>query len=73
MRRFELWQDELRNDPPRSVRTSVGRVAEGIEFSDGTVAIRWCAERAATAVWASAADAVSVHERVGTRLVWVDA
>lgn len=70
MRRFELHRDE-----DVSGISGTGRVAEGIEFTDGTVALRWLGEwpvttnhhdRGIDSVWA-------LHGHNGkTRIVWID-
>jgi len=45
-------------------------VAEGIEFSDGTVAIRWViGEHNSTVVWDSIDDAIAIHGHDGATLV----
>ena len=52
--------------------SGTGRVAEGVQFSDGTVAIRWLTAKASTNIWASLEDAMSVHGHNGdTQAVWV--
>lgn len=54
--------------------TGVGVVAEGIEFSDGTVALRWFGEARSTAIWADIDEAMTVHGHGGlTTVVWDDA
>jgi hypothetical protein len=51
--------------------SGTGEVAEGIQFSDGTVAIRWLTDRASTVVWHSLEDAMAVHGHHGdTQVVW---
>lgn len=49
---------------------------EGVVFSDGSVALRWCTPLKSTSVWASLDDALGVHghfeERYGTHIVWHD-
>jgi hypothetical protein len=54
--------------------SGVGLVAEGVEFTDGRVALRWCAPngKPSTVVWDSIADAMSVHGHDGaTVVVWL--
>lgn len=54
--------------------SGVGVVAEGIEFSDGSAAIRWLTSRASTTVWSSVEDAVAIHGHGGlTVLEYLDA
>lgn len=52
--------------------SGTGFVAEGIEFSDGTVATRWTSATPCTQVWASLADMLAVHGHEGTQVVWVE-
>lgn len=68
MRRFTLH----RADDVSGV-SGTGAVAEGVEFADGTCAMRWLTTTASTAVYASAADIITIHGHEGrTRLVWQD-
>lgn len=69
MRRFVLERD--RDDTGIS---GTGTVAEGIEFSDGTVALRWLVgDHRSTVVWANIADVEAIHGHTGaTRVVWAD-
>lgn len=68
-RRFEFHRDH-----DVSGVSGVGVVAEGVQFSDGTLAIRWLGEFPATAAWASLDHAIAVHGHGGkTRVVWLDA
>jgi hypothetical protein len=47
---------------------------EGVQFSDGTVAIRWLTARGSTACWASMDDMLAIHghPEYGSELVWGD-
>lgn len=69
MRRFELHRDV-----DVSGISGTGVVAEGIEFSDSTVVVRWIVgEHHSTVSWASIASVEAIHGHGGTtRLVWVD-
>lgn len=68
MRRFYLQRDE-----DASGVSGTGVVAEGVEFTDGTCAMRWRTATTSTAVYGSAQDVVTVHGHEGrTRLVWLD-
>jgi hypothetical protein len=52
--------------------SGTGRVAEGIQFSDGTAAIRWVGRTASMVFWQSVDDAMEVHGHGGaTELVWL--
>lgn len=55
--------------------SGTGDVAEGIEWSDGTVALRWRGKWAATVVWDYGLDALlAVHGHNGSTVVrWLDA
>lgn len=69
MRRFELHRDQ-----DLSGISGTGRVAEGVEFSDGRAAMRWLTAWGSTAVYDSMADVVRIHGHGGaSRVVWVDA
>lgn len=49
-----------------------GDVAEGVEFTDGTVAMRWRTGTASTAVYASIADVVTIHGHGGlSAVIWL--
>ena len=68
MRRFYLERSK-----DVSGVSGVGRVAEGVEFSDGKVAIRWPTEYGSTVVWDSIEHAEKVHGHGGlTKIVWID-
>lgn len=47
---------------------------EGIVFTDGTVAIRWCTAKRSTSVWNSLDDALAIHghPEYDSELVWLD-
>jgi hypothetical protein len=68
MRRFQLQRHE-----DASGVSGTGVVAQGVEFDDGSCAMRWLTETASTALYASAEDVVTIHGHEGrTRLVWLD-
>jgi hypothetical protein len=51
--------------------SGTGVVAEGVLFTDGSVAIRWLGYGASTAVWADLDTAMKVHGHDGaTEVVW---
>lgn len=68
MRRFRLHRElDL------SGVSGIGDVAEGVEFSDGTVAVRWKGMWPSTTVWPSIASVIAVHGHDGTTQVqWLD-
>ncbi|MGC4942222.1 hypothetical protein [Kribbella sp. DT2] len=50
-----------------------GDVAEGIQFSDGSVAVRWISETPCTAVWDNIEALLVVHGHNGkTEVQWID-
>lgn len=55
--------------------SGTGDVAEGVEWSDGTVAVRWRGKWATTVVWDYGLDALlAVHGHNGHTVVrWLDA
>jgi len=67
-RRFHLQRDH-----DVTGVSGVGRVADGILWSDGTVSVRWLGERPSTVFWDDLAHAEHVHGHGGhTRIVWDD-
>lgn len=53
--------------------SGTGVIVEGIESTDGTVALRWLTGAPSTAVYASMADVETIHGHGGkTRIVWID-
>lgn len=66
-RRFHLQRTE------DITGTGTGHVADGVQWPDGTVVIRWRGEHPSTVAWISIEDAVAVHGHGGhTVLVWDD-
>lgn len=67
-RRFVLCRDE-----DVSGISGTGVVAEGIEFWDGKVALRWRSLIASSAIYDHIDDVVEIHGHEGrTRVVWLD-
>lgn len=63
----------LERDTDHTGVSGTGIVAEGCQFTDATVVLRWLSEHASTVVWRNIDDAMTVHGHDGaTRLVWVD-
>jgi hypothetical protein len=53
--------------------SGTGIVAEGVQFADGVVVLRWLGEHASTVIWASLDDALAIHGHDGaTRVLWAD-
>lgn len=68
MRRFQL----VRTADITGV-SGTGVVADGCQFEDGKVAIRWRGERPSTVVWDRIEDALHVHGHAGsTQFRWLD-
>ncbi|GHI91304.1 hypothetical protein [Streptomyces olivaceus] len=64
----------LQRDRDVSGVSGTGRVANGVLWPDGTVAVRWVGDRPSTVHWDRIADAEAVHGHGGaTRLVWAEA
>jgi hypothetical protein len=52
--------------------SGTGFVAEGVVFSDGTVALRWRTARTSTAIYASIDDLMEIHGHDGqTQIRWL--
>lgn len=67
-RRFHLVRDI-----DETGTSGVGTVVEGLEFTDGTVALRWLTATTSTAIYASIADVETIHGHGGkTRVEWID-
>ncbi len=63
----------LRRDQDVSGVSGTGVVAEGVEFWDGKVAVRWRSLMASTALYDSMEDVVCIHGHEGkTRVSWID-
>ncbi|QNE18236.1 hypothetical protein F1D05_10430 [Kribbella qitaiheensis] len=68
MQRFEL----VRYTDVSGV-SGTGIVAEGIQFSDGSVALRWLSQYPCTAVWESLEALLAIHGHSGSTVVrWID-
>lgn len=76
MRRFRVY----RPNPPEHYREGGFANApdevqfEGVEFSDGTVAVRWMTECRSTSIWNTLDDLMTVHghPEYGTIVNWLD-
>jgi len=68
IRRFVL---DRRED--HSGVSGTGIVAEGVRFTDGTVALRWLTETTSTALYHDMDDLITVHGHQGsTAVAWLD-
>jgi len=61
----------LERDEDVSGVSGTGTVAEGVEFEDGIVALRWCVgEHRSTVIWPSLESVKAIHGHDGrTRIV----
>ncbi|WP_288797785.1 hypothetical protein [uncultured Arsenicicoccus sp.] len=67
-RRFVLARDR-----DVSGVSGIGVVAEGVQWSDGTVSMRWLGDRASTVTHDSIDNVTAIHGHDGaTRVVWLD-
>lgn len=49
--------------------SGVGRVADGVEFNDGTAVLRWNTEMSSTAIYKSLAELEGIHGHNGATVV----
>lgn len=69
MRTFELHRLE-----DETGISGTGLVAEGVEFTDGTAALRWRTKVVSHGTYASMADLEAIHGHGGkTRVIWTGA
>jgi hypothetical protein len=53
--------------------SGTGHVADGVQWPDGTAAVRWRGERPSTVHWDRIDDAIAIHGHGGsTRIIWDD-
>jgi hypothetical protein len=64
MKTFELIRIE-----DASGVSGTGSVAEGVEFTDGTVALRWRGDLACTGVYDSVEHVIKIHGHEGKTIV----
>lgn len=68
MRRFRLLRQE-----DISGISGTGAVVEGVEFSDGSVALRWMTAWSSWVVLRSMVDVIAIHGHDGATVVeWID-
>ncbi|QIQ62971.1 hypothetical protein SEA_MOAB_86 [Streptomyces phage Moab] len=68
MRRFNL----VRNEDETGV-SGTGTVAQGIQFDDGTCAMRWLTAKASVAFYDSIQDLEEIHGHGGKTVIeWID-
>jgi hypothetical protein len=67
-RRFYLLREQ-----DRSGISGLGHVADGVQFTDGTVVLHWCSAYPATTIWRRLTDLLAVHGHGDTtRVCWLD-
>lgn len=67
-RRFQLYRHT-----DISHVSGIGVVAWGVQFPDGSVAIRWHGAHPSTVAWSSVGDAIAIHGHSGaTEIRWAD-
>jgi hypothetical protein len=53
--------------------SGIGPVAEGVQFTDGAVAVRWHGDYPTTTVWDGIESVIAVHGHGGaTEVEWID-
>lgn len=68
MMRFWIWRDE-----DESGVSGTGRVAEGVEFSDGEVIVHWISSMPSTNHYKNIKQVEAVHGHGGkTRIIFID-
>jgi len=61
-----------RTEDPSGV-SGTGMVAEGVQFTDGGVAMRWGTEYCSIGIYASIGDVEAIHGHGGsTQIRWLD-
>jgi hypothetical protein len=60
---------QLRRHEDVTGASGTGIVADGVEFADGTVALRWFGEHRSTVVWSNIHSAIAVHGHDGRTIV----
>jgi hypothetical protein len=68
MRRFNL----VRNEDESGV-SGTGIVAQGVQFDDGTCAMRWLTEYSSTAIYNDIVELYKIHGHGGKTVIgWID-
>lgn len=64
---------QLRRDEDASGISGTGVVAEGVEYTDGTIALRWKTFMHSTAIYDNLACMEAIHGHGGkTHVVWIE-
>ena len=76
MRRFRCFR---KTPPPEYAEAGAANPPdeaqfEGVQFSDGTVCLRWLTAHKSHSVWASFDEMMAIHghPEYGTEIVWID-
>ena len=76
MRRFRVYRPNPPDDYQEKGHANAPDEVqfEGVEFSDGTVAVRWLTQYRSTSIWDSfeELDKVHGHPEYGTIIGWLD-
>lgn len=68
MRRFYLQRDE-----DESGVSGTGKVAEGLEFEDGTVVLKWLSLKSSLSIFENVKHLRDIHGHCGkTKVMWID-
>jgi|14_taG_2_1085336.scaffolds.fasta_scaffold01230_9 hypothetical protein len=63
--KIEMWRDE-----DETGVSGIGKVAEGVRFSDGKIALRWLTSTSSTCLYDSYGDVLAIHGHGGkTRFI----
>lgn len=64
---------DLMRDVDHSGISGTGKVAQGVEFDDGTCCMRWLTNYRSTVFYLTLDDLIAIHGHNGdSRLVWYD-
>ena len=76
MRRFTMYRRNMENAPHTTEQKNAPDQPqfEGVQFTDGRVAIRWMTAKKSTACWDSMDDMLTIHghPEYGSELIWHD-
>lgn len=62
----------LQRDKDFTGISGTGRVLDGVQFSDGTVVVRWNTNKACTGIYDSIDDFRAIHVHNGNEIIWID-
>lgn len=76
MKRFVCYRENVPTDTHDENQRNAPEEPqfEGVEFSDGWVAIRWLTLKRSVSVWESFEDMYDIHghPEYGTKIIWLD-